>query len=134
MTVHVDRRSGVVLLVMTAALANLPRNIVLAAQVDGAGTLQTVRRVVLPNVRPAFLLATLVAIVSGLNVFDLIFVLTGGGPLYRTETLALSMYRLTFRLGDVGPGAAITAILLVVSVFIAVLYVVGWQREARRWK
>ena len=126
--------SGVVLLVMTAALSNLPRNIILAAQADGASTWQAVRRVVLPNVRPAFLLATLVAVVSGLNVFDLIFVLTGGGPLYRTETLALSMYRLTFKLGEVGQGSAITAILLGVSVFVAVLYVIGWQREARRWR
>lgn len=126
--------SGVVLLVMSAALTNLPRSILLAAQVDGAGPLTTIRRVVLPNVRPTFLLAMLVAVVSGLNVFDLIFVLTGGGPVYGTETLALTMYRLTFRLGEVGPGSAVTTILLLVSVFIAVLYVVGWQREARRWR
>jgi ABC-type sugar transport system permease subunit len=124
----------VVLLVMTGALTHLPRNIVLAAQVDGAGSLTTIRRIVLPNVRPAFLLATLVAIVSGLNTFDLIFVLTGGGPVYRTETLALSMYRLTFKLGDVGPGSAVTSILLLLSIAIAIAYVIAWQREARRWK
>jgi raffinose/stachyose/melibiose transport system permease protein len=87
----------------------------------------------LPSIGPAMLLATLVAFISGLSVFDLIFVLTGGGPIYQTETLALMMYRLTFRRGDVGEGAAVTVLLFVFSLLLAIAYVITWQREAKKW-
>jgi multiple sugar transport system permease protein len=124
---------GVVLLIVSSALANVPRNIVLAAQSDGASMGTIVRRIILPSIRPALLLATLVAFISGLSVFDLIFVLTGGGPVYQTETLALMMYRLSFKRGDVGEGAAVTVILFLFSLLLAVAYVITWQREARKW-
>lgn len=124
---------GIVFLIVTAALANVPESILRAAQVDGAGPVRTIWKVLLPNIRPAFLLATLVATVSGLNVFDLIFVITGGGPIYQTETLSLLMYRLTFIDGDVGAGAAVTVILFVLTLVLAIAYVVAWQREARKW-
>ncbi len=124
---------GLVFLIVSAALANVPENILRAAQADGAGPLTTIRRVVLPNIRQAFLLATLVATVSGLNVFDLIFVITGGGPIYQTEPLSLLMYRLTFVHGDVGPGAAVTVILFLLTLVLSVAYVIAWRREARKW-
>lgn len=124
---------GIVLLVVSGALANVPPNIILAAQVDGASYGWTVRRVILPAIRPTFLLAALVALVSGLNTFDLIYAMTRGGPLYQTETVALEMYRLTIGKGNVGQGAAVTAILFTVSLALAVTYVVIWRREARKW-
>src|SRR5438445_711052 len=123
-----------VLLVVSSALTNVPQSLILAGQVDGAGTLTIIRRIVLPNIRRAFLLAALVAVVSGLNVFDLIFVMTGGGPTYQTETLALTMYRLTFRRGDIGEGAAVTVMLFCFSLALAIVYVWSWQREARKWR
>jgi len=124
---------GIVLLIMTAALANLPPNLVLSGQVDGASYLRIVWRIILPAVRPSFLLAGLVALVSGLNVFDLIYVMTGGGPVYQTETLALNMFRITQKRGDVGQGAALTVILFSFSLILAIAYVIVWRREARKW-
>jgi ABC-type sugar transport system permease subunit len=59
--------------------------------------------------------------------------MTGGGPLYRTETLALEMYRLTAVRGNVGQGAAVTVVLFSLSLVLAVAYVVIWRREARKW-
>ena len=93
----------------------------------------TIRRVILPNIRQAFLLATLVATVSGLNVFDLIYVITHGGPIYQTEPLPLLMYRLTFQQGEVGAGAAITVILFLITLVLSVGYVIAWRREERKW-
>jgi multiple sugar transport system permease protein len=124
---------GVVLLIVSSALTNVPRTLVLAARIDGAGLATITRRIILPSIGPAMLLATLVAFISGLSVFDLIFVLTGGGPVYQTETLALMMYRLTFRRGDVGEGAAVTVLLFVFSLLLAIAYVITWQREAKKW-
>jgi ABC-type sugar transport system permease subunit len=124
---------GIVLLVVSGALANVPPNIILAAQVDGASYARTVRRVILPAIRPTFLLAALVALVSGLNTFDLIYAMTRGGPLYQTETMALEMYRLTILKGNIGQGAAVTVILFTVSLALAIAYVVIWRREARKW-
>lgn len=124
---------GIVLLVISAALANVPPNLILAGQVDGASVARIVRRVILPAIRPAFLLAGLVAIVGGLNTFDLIYAMTGGGPLYQTETMALEMYRLTALKGNIGQGASVTVILFTLSLVLAVFYVILWRREARKW-
>jgi len=124
---------GIVLLVVSGALANVPPNIILAAQVDGASYARTVRRVILPAIRPTFLLAALVALVSGLNTFDLIYAMTRGGPLYQTETMALEMYRLTILKGNIGQGASVTVILFTISLALAIAYVVIWRREARKW-
>jgi ABC-type sugar transport system permease subunit len=124
---------GLVFLIVSAALTNVSENILRAAQIDGAGPLTTIRRVVIPNIRQAFLLATLVATVSGLNVFDLIFVVTHGGPIYQTETLSLLMYRLTFVQGQVGAGAAVTVILFLATLVLSVGYVIAWRREERKW-
>ena len=124
---------GIVLLVVSGALANVPPNIILAGQVDGASYGRIVRRVILPAIRPTFLLAALVALVSGLNTFDLIYAMTRGGPLYHTETMALEMYRLTALKGNVGQGASVTVILFTVSLALAVAYVIVWRREARKW-
>lgn len=124
---------GIVLLVVSGALANVSANIILAAQVDGASYGRTVRKVILPAIRPTFLLAALVALVSGLNTFDLIYAMTRGGPLYQTETAALEMYRLTVTKGNIGQGAAVTVILFTVSLALAVAYVIIWRRENRKW-
>lgn len=124
---------GIVLLIISAALANVPPNLILAGQVDGASVGRIVRRIILPAIRPSFLLAALVALVGGLNTFDLIYSMTAGGPLYQTETMALEMYRLTALKGNVGQGAAVTVILFTLSLLLAVVYVLLWRREARRW-
>jgi ABC-type sugar transport system permease subunit len=124
---------GIVLLVVSGALANVPPNIILAGQVDGASYGRIVRRVILPAIRPTFLLAALVALVSGLNTFDLIYAMTRGGPLYHTETMALEMYRLTATKGNIGQGAAVTVILFTISLALAVGYVLIWRRENRKW-
>jgi len=124
---------GIVLLIMSGALANVAPNLIMSGQIDGASYARIVRRVILPSVRPAFLLAGLVALVSGLNVFDLIYVMTGGGPVYQTETLALEMFRITTRRGNVGEGASVTVILFSLSLLLAIGYVFIWRREARKW-
>jgi len=124
---------GIVLLVVSGALANVPPNIILAGQVDGASYGRIVRRVILPAIRPTFLLAALVALVSGLNTFDLIYAMTRGGPLYHTETMALEMYRLAALKGNVAQGASVTVILFTISLVLAVAYVLIWGRAARKW-
>jgi len=60
-------------------------------------------------------------------------VVTHGGPIYATETLSLLMYRLTFVLGDVSLGAAVTLILFLLTLILAIAYVVAWRREERKW-
>jgi ABC-type sugar transport system permease subunit len=132
-TANVWAGYGIVLLVISAALANVPPNLILAGQVDGAPFMRIVRRIILPAIRPSFLLAGLVALVGGLNTFDLIYSMTAGGPLYQTETMALEMYRLTALKGNIGQGAAVTVILFTISLVLAVFYVLLWRREAKKW-
>ena len=103
---------GIVLLIMSGALANVQPNLILSGQIDGASYARIVRRVILPSVRPLSCWPALVALVSGLNVFDLIYVMTGGGPVYQTETLALEMFRITPEARRRGPRARRVTVIL----------------------
>ncbi len=100
------------------ALQAIPVSVGEAAQVDGAGTLRRVRSITLPLLRPMTFFVVVQALITTFQSFDLVYVLTGGGPSGGTEVLGMLMYRHAFRLGNFGYGAAIafTTLALVLGV------------------
>jgi multiple sugar transport system permease protein len=111
-----------VMLVFNAALHNLPREPYEAATLDGASSWQLFRYLTLPLLRPAILVILLIRAIDALRVFDIIFVLTKGGPGYSTETLTMYAYRLSFSFQEFGKGAALSFLLLIlIGSFSAVL-------------
>jgi multiple sugar transport system permease protein len=105
-----------------ARLAGLPPELYEAAQVDGAGRLATFVRVTLPLVRPVLLIALCFRTLDALRVFDLPFVLTGGGPAGTTETLAVYAYRALFQMLQFGFGAALAVLVFALVMATAWLY------------
>ena len=103
-----------------ARLLGIPPELYEAAHVDGAGPLQTFTLVTLPLLAPVLMIAVLFRTLDALRAFDIVFVLTGGGPAGRTETLTVYAYRVLFHLVEFGYGAVIG-----VFVFVAVM-VVAW--------
>jgi len=109
-----------VALLCYARVLTIPPEIYEAARVDGAGAVATVRDVTLPLLRRVLLIALLFRTLDALRAFDLMFVLTGGGPANTTETLTVYAYRSLFQTLQLGFGAAIG-----VAVF-ALVMVVAW--------
>ncbi|MCR6493555.1 carbohydrate ABC transporter permease [Cellulomonas sp. P24] len=89
------------------ALQALPVSLTEAAQLDGASLWQRIRWMTVPLLRPMTFFVVVQALITSFQSFDLVYVLTGGGPTGGTEVLGMLMYRYAFKLGEFGYGAAI---------------------------
>ena len=89
------------------ALQALPVSLTEAAQLDGASLWQRIRWITVPLLRPMTFFVVIQALITAFQSFDLVYVLTGGGPTGGTEVLGMLMYRYAFKLGEFGYGAAI---------------------------
>jgi multiple sugar transport system permease protein len=96
-----------VALVVLAGLQGIPESVLEAARVDGLGPVQRFRRVVLPLLAPSLLVAVLFRAIQAYGAFDLVYVMTGGGPGGSTETISLYAFQSYFRYLDFGYGSAV---------------------------
>jgi multiple sugar transport system permease protein len=103
-----------------ARLLAIPADVYEAAQVDGAGRLATLTRITLPLLGRILLLAVLFRTLDALRAFDIMFVLTGGGPAGTTETLTVYAYRALFQTLQLGFGSAVSVVVF------ALVMVVAW--------
>ena len=108
--------------ILGAALKQVPREQIEAAQLDGAGALKRLVHIVVPGIWPVVSVLVILGIVHTLKIVDLVLVLTGGGPADGTVTLGLLAYQSAFELFRFGQGAAYGMLLLGVTVVIALLY------------
>jgi multiple sugar transport system permease protein len=102
-------------LVLYAALQMLDRGLVDAARVDGASRLQVLRHVTLPALRPVLLVVFGLRLMDGVRLFDLVYLLTDGGPGSATETLSLYAYTLAMRRLEIGQAAAVSVLAALVG-------------------
>ena len=128
---NIWRGVGFSLVMQTAGLQSIPDELYDAALVDGASDRQIIWRIILPLLKPFILIDLIIASMRTINVFDLIFVMTNGGPLFRTEVLPLFMYHQAFDMGYVGRGAALAAIILMISVVLTLVYLKLLRPEER---
>jgi raffinose/stachyose/melibiose transport system permease protein len=117
--VSVWKNVGFSLVILLAGLQSLPQDVVEAARVDGANAWQLTLRVITPLMRPILALTALLSIIGGLKVFDLVFIMTRGGPTYSTEVLATMLYREAFELNHMGIASAVAVILVALVLSIA---------------
>ncbi len=101
-----------VVLVLLAAMANLPKGPFEAARLDGAGPLQTLRYLLLPMLKPALLIIIVVRMSDAFKMFDLVYNLTGGGPGRSTDVLSNYIYRESFTRAHFAQGAAASFVLV----------------------
>ena len=112
-----------------ARLRSIPVEIYEAARVDGAGALATLVRITLPLCRQILLIAVLFRTLDALRAFDLMFILTGGGPAGTTETLTVYAYRSLFQTLHLGLGSAIGVIVFGLVMLVAWGYLRALRRE-----
>jgi raffinose/stachyose/melibiose transport system permease protein len=109
--------AGYSCIIFLAGYAGIPRDLLDAAEIDGATRWQRFRRVEWPMLAPALTVNVTLSLIGSLGVFDFPLVLTNGGPINSTNTLALLIYQDIFNNSDFGMGAA-TAVLLLVLVIV----------------
>jgi len=112
---------GFTMILLLAGLLGVPEQLYEAARLDGAGSFQVIRHVTLPAMRPTLLFAAVILTIQSLQMFDLIFAMTHGGPLFATETLVTFMYRQAFENFDFGYASAIAWSLFLVIIVVSAL-------------
>jgi ABC-type sugar transport system permease subunit len=110
-------------LILQAALATLPADLEEAAAVDGANALQRFLLIRLPLLRPAILVALVIRTVEAFRVFDIIYVITNGGPAYSTVTISFLTYLETFSFGNLGRGSALSFLISLFTLIMAFIYI-----------
>jgi raffinose/stachyose/melibiose transport system permease protein len=120
------------MVIYLAGLSGVPQELEEAAAVDGANGWTRFFRIVLPQLQPAVVIASMLMLIYGLRVFDEVIALTGGGPFNATETLSTQIWRETFVAGQFGYGSAISLILTVmITVFAIIQHLVLNGRKGR---
>jgi len=120
---------GFVMVVLSAAIKGIPAEIMEAARVDGAGEWNIFRRIMLPMLSLPLSVVTIWLFINVIKVFDIIYVMTGGGPGTSSRVIAFTMYEETFHNGRPGYGAAVAVIMLVLIAPVMVLNVRRFRTE-----
>lgn len=114
--------TGTNMILFLVGLQAIPTDPVEAAKLDGASSFQTFRHIILPLLRPITTVVVTISVVNSFKVFDLIWVMTLGGPYRSSETLAVTMYRESFISFRLGFGAAIANFLSLVVILFSIVY------------
>ncbi len=112
---------GFPMLLLSAAIERIPTEINEAAEVDGAGRMTIARRITLPIIRPVFGMVFALQVIGLLKAFDIIYVMTSGGPGTSTTTLAYAMYENAFIGQSSGLASAYAVVMIVLIVPIGLL-------------
>jgi len=131
MVAFVWRFAGFTTIVYLAAIRGLPPELGEHARLEGASRLQQVRHVTWPLLWPQTFAVVLLTSIGGLRMFDMVWIMTGGGPAHATETVATHVYATAFRYFEVGYAQAMSMILLVVILLLALVEYRLLDRRAR---
>ena len=108
-------------LIYQGGVRQIPTSLYEAAQIDGAGRVQQFFNITLPQLKYTIITSSTLMVVGSLAYFDLVFVLTGGGPGYATRLLPLHMYLTGFKANDMGAASALGVILVVIGLALALV-------------
>jgi ABC-type sugar transport system permease subunit len=120
---------GVSVLLFLIGLQVIPKDPIEAARLDGAEGWRLFRDMTFPLLRPMTIVTVGISLVNSLKTFDIIWIMTQGGPYRSSETLAVTMYRQTFVLFEHGYGAAISVVLSVIVLVVSLLYLTRTLRN-----
>jgi len=110
------------MLLLTTGLSNISPSLYEAGKVDGANVFQRFFKITLPSLRPAILSVLVLGFIYTFKVFDLVFVMTNGGPVNSTEVMSTFAYKLSFTQFSFGKGAAVANVLFAILCCVSLVY------------
>ena len=113
---------GFHMILLLAGLQGIPHEIEEAAYIDGAGRWQSFRYVTLPLLGPTLRVSIFLSMIGALQLFDMVWVMTGGGPRNVSTTMAVNMFKTGFKSQQMGYGSALAVILFLCALVVALLY------------
>jgi ABC-type sugar transport system permease subunit len=116
------RSIGFVFVIILAGLQNVDMELMDAARIDGANAWQRFRNVTVPQLSNVLTMVTAILLISGFQVFDIIFVMTGGGPANSTQVIATYTYQSAFLENRVGFGAALSVVIAAISLVATLIF------------
>jgi raffinose/stachyose/melibiose transport system permease protein len=120
---------GFSMVLFLAGLQNVSQTLVEAARIDGAGRWNIFRYVTLPALRTTITIVLVLSVISSLKAFDIVYGLTGGGPAQSTQMLALWAFTQAMQIFDFGRGAAISVVLLLITIAVVIPYLRWTQKH-----
>ncbi len=114
---------GYCMSIYMAGLKGIPKEIIEAAGVDGAGNWHMFRHIEFPSIAPAFTINTVLSIIGTLKAFEVVYAMTGGGPGNATDVIATYIYKVGFSSSRMGYGTAVSLILFLMIVVISFIQV-----------
>jgi alpha-glucoside transport system permease protein len=123
---------GFAVVVLSAALKAIPKELTEAAKIDGAHELQIFRHITVPLIWPTVTVIITLTMIGVLKIFDIIYTMTGGGPAGASEVLATRMYTETFKNFNPGYGSAIAVVLLIAVLPIMAINIQRFRTEGPR--
>lgn len=121
-----------VVILLLAGLALIPSDVYRAAALDGASAWQTFWHVTLPLLRPILIVVVVFRMIDALRAFDLLYVMTGGGPADTTETLSIYAYKMLFQTLQFGYGSAIGVVMFMLVALVSLFQLWVGRRDSRR--
>ncbi len=116
------QQMGLAMVIFLAGLTSIPADLLEAAEIEGASRGQRIRYVVLALLRPATVVAVALSVINSLKAFDILFIMTGGGPFHSSDTLAMYMYSESFKKYRMGYGSSISVILFLMTLSVITVY------------
>jgi raffinose/stachyose/melibiose transport system permease protein len=113
---------GFHMILLLAGLQGIPREIEEAAFIDGAGRWAAFRYVTFPLLGPTLRVSVFLSVIGALQLFDIVWVMTGGGPLNASTTMAVNMFKTGFEKQQMGYGSAFAVLLFLCALVVALLY------------
>lgn len=131
MAVSVWRYMGFSMLFYLAAMQTIPRDLYEAARIDGAGWWQQARHITIPLLAPMTALLSLLGVIGALREFEVVYILTRGGPAHGTDLLSIQVFQQAFEQSRPGYAAAIATSLLVLTA-VSAIALLAWIARANR--
>ena len=120
---------GASMVLFLAAIKQVPSDLYEAARIDGAGAVRCFFKITLPLLRPTIESVLILGFIYTFKVFDLVYVMTGGGPVNSTHMLSTYSYKLSFEMFKYSKGSAVANILLVILMIVGVFYLKATKED-----
>lgn len=116
------QQTALAMVIFLAGLTSVPPELLEASEIDGANYFQRVTRIVIPLLAPSTVVVIALAVINSLKSFDIVYVMTRGGPFNSSDNLAMFMYNESFQKYRMGYGSAISVVLFLITMVAIFLY------------